>query len=134
MIIVDTNVIAYFIVPGDITHLAEAVRNKDSLWAAPWLWRSEMRNLLTLYVKREILSLAEVHEHMASAEELLSGREYKVASDEVLTLAANSGCTAYDCEFIHLAEMLSVPLVTSDKKLLSAFPQFTQSMKAFTAG
>jgi len=134
LIIVDTNVIAYFIVPGDITQLAEAVREKDPFWAAPWLWRSEMRNLLALYVKREMLSLAEVQEHMASAEELMLGREYKVASDEVLTLAANSGCTAYDCEFIYLAGMLSVPLVTSDKKLLSAFPQFTQSTEAFTAG
>jgi predicted nucleic acid-binding protein len=134
LIIVDTNVIAYFIVPGDITQLAEAVRDKDPSWAAPWLWRSEMRNLLSLYVKREILSLAEIQEHMASAEDLLLGREYQVASDEVLTLAANSGCTAYDCEFVYLAEILSVPLITTDKKLLSAFPQFTQSMEAFTAG
>lgn len=134
MIIVDTNVIAYFIVPGDLTQLAEAVRGKDPSWAVPWLWRSEMRNLLALYVRREILSLAEVQEHMASAEDLLLGREYKVASDEVLTLAANSGCTAYDCEFIYLAEILAVPLVTTDKKLLSAFPQFAQSMEAFTAG
>lgn len=131
MIIVDTNVIAYFIVPGDTTQLAEAVRSKDPLWAAPWLWRSEMRNLLSLYVKRGLLSLTEIQGFMSDAEELLSGREYMVSSDEVLALAADSGCTAYDCEFIHLAEELSVPMVTSDKKLLSAFPQIAKSMDDF---
>lgn len=133
MIVVDTNVIAYLIIPGDTTDLAETVRAKDPLWAAPWLWRSEMRNLLTLYERRGLLSLAEIQNFMSDAEELLSGREYVVSSDVVLSLAANSGCTAYDCEFIYLAEELSVPMVTSDKKLLSAFPQIAKSMDDFIA-
>lgn len=131
MIVVDTSVIAYLIVPGETTHLAEAVRDKDPIWAAPWLWRSEMRNLLVLYLRREILGLTEIQDYMASAEELLLGREYNVASDEVFRLAVDSNCTAYDCEFIFLAEKLSVPLVTSDKKLLTAFPQIAQSMEGF---
>ena len=133
MIVVDTNVIAYFTVPGDTTHLAEAVREKDPFWAAPWLWRSEMRNLLSLYVRRGLLGLAEIQDIMSNAEDLLAGREFGVDSDAVLSLAASSGCTAYDCEFIHLADELSVPMVTSDKKLLSAFPQFTRSMDVFVA-
>ena len=132
MIIVDTNVIAYLIVPGETTETAEAVRERDPLWAAPWLWRSEMRNLLTLYVRRGILTLTEVQDHMASAEELLSGREYGVSSDEVLGLAAASGCTAYDCEFVCLAEWMGVPLVTSDKKVLAAFPDLAISLQSFS--
>ena len=131
MIIVDTNVIAYIIVPGETTDIAEAVRDKDPFWAAPWLWRSEMRNLLTLYLRRRILSLVEVQDHMASAEELLLGREYSVSSDKVLKLAADSGCTAYDCEFVCLAEELGTHLVTSDKKVLAAFPDQAISMAAF---
>lgn len=133
MIVVDTNVIAYLIIPGDTTDLAEAVRAKDPFWAAPWLWRSEMRNLLTLYARRGILNLAEIQDLMSNAEELVSGREYRVGSDEVLSLAVNSGCTAYDCEFIYLAEELSVPMVTSDKRLLSAFPHVAKSMDDFIA-
>jgi predicted nucleic acid-binding protein len=30
-----------------------------------------------------------------------------------------SGCSAYDCEFINLAQDLNVPLVTMDKNLLN---------------
>jgi predicted nucleic acid-binding protein len=133
LIVVDTNVIAYLIIPGDTTDLAEAVRATDPFWTAPWLWRSEMRNLLTLYERRGLLSLAEIQNFMSDATELLSGREYRVESDEVLSLAAKSGCTAYDCEFIYLAEELSVPMVTSDKRLLSAFPHVAKSMDDFIA-
>ena len=133
MIIVDTNVIAYLVVPGDNTPLAEGVHDKDPVWAAPWLWRSEMRNLLTLYVRRGILELNDVLEYMTAAEDLLQGREHNVTSDVVLTLAADSGCTAYDCEFVYLAEKLSAQLVTSEKKLLEAFPQTARSMQQFVS-
>lgn len=65
------------------------------------------------------------------AEELVES--CAVDSARVIDLAADSGCTAYDCEFVSLAERLNVPLVTSDKKLLAAFPGIAISMDAFTA-
>jgi len=46
MIVVDTNVIAYFWLPGEYTTFAERALNKDNEWAAPILWRSEFRNIL----------------------------------------------------------------------------------------
>lgn len=133
MIVVDTNVIAYFIIPGDETELAEAVWAKDSTWAAPSLWRSEMRNLLTLYVKNEKFDLLAANEFISDATILLEGNELGVDSRSVLELASRSGCTAYDCEFVSVAEQLGVPLVTSDKKLLAAFPDIAVSMKLFAA-
>lgn len=133
MIVVDTNVLAYFIIPGDETELAEAVWAKDSTWAAPSLWRSEMRNLLTLYVKNEKFDLLAANEFISDATILLEGNELGVDSRSVLELASRSGCTAYDCEFVSVAEQLGVPLVTSDKKLLAAFPDIAVSMGAFVA-
>ena len=133
MIVVDTNVLAYFIIPGDETELAEAVWAKDSTWAAPSLWRSELRNLLTLYVKNEKFDLLAANEFISDATILLEGNELGVDSRSVLELASRSGCTAYDCEFVSVAEQLGVPLVTSDKKLLAAFPDIAVSMGAFVA-
>ncbi len=61
----------------------------------------------------------------------MRAREYRVESPPVLRLAERSGCAAYDCEFAHLAEQLRLPLVTSDQKVLRAFPATAVSPEAF---
>jgi predicted nucleic acid-binding protein len=40
-----------------------------------------------------------------------------VASQQVLELAIRSRCSAYDCEFIALAQDLRVPFVTADRQV-----------------
>ena len=47
MIVVDTNVIGYLFLSSDQSVLAERALQKDNEWAAPILWRSEFRNVLT---------------------------------------------------------------------------------------
>lgn len=121
MIVADTNLIAYFMIPGQRGAEAEAVFRKDSEWVAPLLWRSEFRNVLALYLRRSVLSLQQALEIMADAETLLHGREYSLPSEPIIRLVGDSRCSAYDCEFIALAEELGVSLVTSDRNVLRAF-------------
>lgn len=52
-------------------------------------------------------------------------------SSQVLELAARSGCSVYDCEFVALAEDLSAALVTSDRRILKAFPSVAVSPSVF---
>ena len=122
MIVVDTNVIAYLYLPGQYTIAAERLLQGDSDWAAPILWRSEMRNILTGYLRRSTLSFDQAQGIQREAESLLQGLEFNVDSAAVLELVRNSDCSAYDCEFIALAKELDTRLVTADKKLLGAFP------------
>lgn len=133
MIVVDTNVIVYLLIAGDFVALAESVYDADSEWAAPLLWRHEFRNVLTLYMSSQSISLEEAVIAMAEAEKLIGERATDVDSARVLELAAFSGCTAYDCEFIHAAETRGVQLVTQDKKLLLSFPKIAVSMSDFVA-
>jgi predicted nucleic acid-binding protein len=70
---------------------------------------------------------------MHEAETLMNGGEYDIASAQVLSLAASSGCSAYDCEFAALALDLKVPLVTSDKKILKAFRGTAVSLDEFVS-
>ena len=131
MIVADTNLICYLLLTGQHSPLAEQVLQKDAEWIAPPLWRSEFRNVLALYVRQEILTLNQSVRIFDTALELMIGHEYEVASARVLQLAHESGCSAYDCEFVVLAENLRVPLVTSDAKVLKAFPALALSPQQF---
>lgn len=104
---------------------------RDPAWTAPLLWRSEFRNVLALYVRQKHLSLRDAVQYMHEAETLLDGSEYKVESAPVLRLAEQTGRSAYDCEFVHLAQDLGVVLVTSDKRVLQSFPSVAVSMADF---
>jgi predicted nucleic acid-binding protein len=115
VIVVDTNVIAYLWIPGVHTSQAESALRKDANWAAPLLWRSEFRNILTGYIRRNQISFDTVVQLMEEAEDQMRGREYTVSSTHVLNLVRKSSCSAYDCEFVALAEDLEIPLLTTDR-------------------
>lgn len=133
MIVADTNLIAYLLVQGTHTREAEAVYEKDPEWAAPVLWRSEFRNVLASSLRLSLLSLEDAFDLMERAEQLMAGREHQLASSRILKLAAETGCSAYDCEFVVLARDLGVPWVTSDRALVTKFKPTTVSMRAFCA-
>jgi len=133
MIVADTNLLIYLYVQGQRTDESEVVLRRDALWAVPLLWRSEFRNSLIGLVRAHALQLDDALTMIDEAERWLTGREYSVLSRQVITLASRSGCSAYDCEFVALAQDLEVPLVTTDRQVLKAFPTIAVSPSAFTA-
>ena len=132
MIVVDSNVIAYCWVNGPLTALAQRVRTRDPDWHVPFLWRSEMRSILTGYLRDGSLTAPQIARIMEAAESALAGREHLVASASVFEIAGKSRLSAYDCEFVALAAVLAVPLVTADKAVLKAFPDRALTMETFT--
>jgi predicted nucleic acid-binding protein len=130
VIVVDTNVLAYLLLPYEYSAKADALYKRDPEWAVPIFWRSEFRNLLAGYLRRKTLSFDEVLKVQAEAEALLAGNEHEIDSRRVLELVRDSDCTAYDCEFIALAMRLGVKVVTMDAKLLKAFPQHAIGLSA----
>jgi predicted nucleic acid-binding protein len=130
MIVVDSNVLAYLYLPGAHTAAAETLLARDPDWAAPVLWRSEFRNILAGYLRRKGLTFEQAAALQAEAEDLLAGHEYEVDSRSVLELVRDSDCSAYDCEFIALADKLGTTLVTMDKQLLKAFPRCAVALNA----
>ena len=131
MIVVDTNIIGYLFLSSEHSLLAERALINDREWAAPILWRSELRNVLAFYMRKNLIKLEHSQHIMDGALELLRGREYEVSSYEVLRLASESNCSAYDCEFIAAANDLKVPLITVDKELLREFPAVAVSLTTF---
>ena len=131
MIVVDTNIISYFYLNSEFSPIAEQIFHQDPVWAVPILWRSEFRNVLSLYLRKEIIELSDAIEIIGSAEELLKENEYEINSFQVLRLSNESSCSAYDCEFVSLANDLGATLVTEDKKVLKSFPEIAQNMAHF---
>ncbi len=131
MIVVDTNLLVYLYVPSGLTARAEAVFARDSDWVAPLVWRSEFRSALVGLIRQGQLTVPLAGEMAHRAESWMSGREYAVTTDDVLRLAEGSDCSAYDCEFVAVAQDLAVRLVTADRQLLRAFPDTAISLDAF---
>ena len=134
MIVADSSLVAYLLIPGEKTGLAEEVFRKDSEWAVPLICRSEVRNILVLYMRHEGMSPVQAKRTMELAESLWRSREYAVPSDDVLDLAAGHKITAYNAEFVVLARELNVPLVTFDKALQKSFPKIAIVPEKFVRG
>jgi predicted nucleic acid-binding protein len=133
LIVVDTNVLAYLLLGGPRTEQAEVLRRHHRQWAAPPLWRSEFRNVLTGYLRRDLLPFPKALVLMLEAEEILSVHEEKVSTEHVLQLVSSSRCSAYDCEFVAVAQHLGVLLITEDRAILTAFPDVAQSLHQATS-
>ena len=131
MIVVDANILVslYLINPhqGDV----ETLLATDPHWLAPRLWRSEVRNVLVQYVRHGKMTLLQAMTIIEYGEALMQSVEVEPGSSQIIRLAHNSGCSAYDCEYVALAGSLRAPLITLDKKLLAAFPNIAHTPRAF---
>ena len=131
MIVVDANLIGYLFLQNEFTPLTIQVFEKDPDWYAPLLWQSEVRNIVTKYFRKELLTLEQIQHIINEAHDLMTDHERLVASSSVLELMAKSRCTAYDCEYVALAKEMKFPLVTFDKDVVRDFPQIAKFPQDF---
>jgi predicted nucleic acid-binding protein len=97
----------------------------------PLLWRHEFLNILATYAKAGGASLEEVQTLWNEASNLAGPGEHDVDMMEALELAVRGGISAYDAQYVALAQQLGVPLVTEDRRLREAFPEQLFAMQAF---
>lgn len=131
MIVVDANVIAYRWLNSPVTDVAQLVRREDPDWHVPFLWRSEVRNIVTKSIRRGGLSVADASHVLARIEAELEGSEHSGHSSEILAVAGRTKLSAYDCEYVSLAAQLGAVLVTEDREILRAAPGIARSMADF---
>ena len=100
-----------------------------SRWFAPLLWRSEFRNILAGYIRGGRLGVDDARRAYDGAAGLLRGNERMPSADSVLDLVTQSDVSAYDCEFVAVANGLQIPLATADRKILKTFPQTAHNLE-----
>jgi len=123
VIVVDTNVIAYAVLPGEHTEAVLALAEADPAWLAPRLWRSELRNVLATTLRTGRIDLPRAVAAFRQAEALVEDVDVEAATEECLQLAERRGVSAYDAEFVLVAEQAELPFVTADRRLAQAFPK-----------
>jgi predicted nucleic acid-binding protein len=131
MIAVDTNIICYRWMHSNQSAPVDQVLLKDPDWIAPLLWRSEFRNVLAGAMRNRRISPDNAIDILERAEASMLGREFLVSSRTILRLVQSSRCSAYDCEFVALAEEQGISLLTADLQILRTFPKLTVSLENF---
>ena len=122
-VVVDTNVVAYYWLPGAHTEQAVALRRRCDDWFVPKLWRSEFCSVLGQYLRAGSIGLDQARALIRSVEAELVDSERESDLGMVMDLVAASTCSAYDCEFVALARSMGIPLVTEDAQVLRDFPE-----------
>jgi predicted nucleic acid-binding protein len=131
MIIADTNLIAYLFFDTVYSEQAQMIHELDPVWACPVLWRSEFVNVVSSYLRKNIISYQDGLDAIEFAQRTIGEREFTVSQYSVLELVSQSKCSSYDCEFVALARELNVRLVTYDQKILNEFPSVAINAKDF---
>ena len=98
MIVADTNLVAYFVIPGTSTQEAERVRAKDEAWVVPPLLPHELLNMMSTHVRRNLLDRDEALRAYRRGLTMVTVSDLPFDPIAVLNLAMAAGCATYDAE------------------------------------
>lgn len=115
MIVADTNLVAYLIIEGDRSGVARAAYRRDPDWRLPPLWRAEFLNVLVTTVRAGVHDEAGGLDAWDSAVALFGQSEQEPSGELVYETAFKYGISAYDAQFVALAELTGLTLVTGDR-------------------
>lgn len=116
MIVVDTDILSYYLLEGARTAQAHRLKELDGDWRAPQLWRAEFVSVVHKNLKAKFISLPKAHEILAAAGTVFGGIDMPVEMPSVLDIAVATGASTYDAHFLALARRIGRPLVTGEKR------------------
>ena len=122
--VVDTNVVAYFVLGTDkfVEEARGFITALDQAWA-PALWEAELANVLWMATRHNVLTLEEAGKRLTLADGLgMHVVPNRTLWQGALVRAHQSKVAVYDTLFVELAVREQLPLATFDATLLRAFP------------
>ncbi len=122
MIVADVNLVVYLLTENPWRDAAVRVWQGDPDWAMPPLWRHEFLNVLATLVRREFLEREQAVRLWHDAVSLFGPTEMEPDMEKALALACEYEVSAYDAQYVVLADRLGCRLVTGDQKLARLFP------------
>jgi predicted nucleic acid-binding protein len=118
-IVVDASVAAKFYFHEEGSDRARTLLTSGVVVAAPDLLFLEMASLAATHVRRGLASLDLGRDAVGSLGDLIDDvTPSSSLAVRAFMLARDSGISAYDGAYVALAERLSVPVVTADRRLI----------------
>ena len=136
MIVVDTNILAYAtltVSDPELRRQAETLLAKADRILVPGLWRHEFLNTLVNYAQGRHLSPEEAITTWYRTLALAQDSEAPVNMTRAFELSLELGISAYDAQFVALAEDANTVLVTEDRRLRKASGRRAMSMQEYLA-
>lgn len=133
MIVVDTNIIAYALIEGEHTPQARALWRHERRWRVPVFWRHELLNVLATYSRKGGMKPRDAKRLWTAACRWCRPMEAAVDMAAALQLAIEQELSAYDAQFVALAQSLKVPLVSEDTRLRRRCPRTVVSISDYLA-
>lgn len=133
MLVVDSNILAYFLLEGDRTANARALFEMDPDWRSDAFVLIEFSNILATRVRLGMTTAESASTYLAEAERFMTNLVPTLHST-ALSIANEFGITTYDARFLGAARTLDMKLVTEDRRLRDAAPTLTQSLEGVLAG
>ena len=133
--VVDTNVVAYFVLgtdrfAGEARTFIEALDEAR----APAVWEAELVNVLWMATRHHVLTIDEASKRLALADGLgIHAVPNRTLWQGALVRAHQSKIAVYDTLFIELAVRERLPFATFDAALLKAFPDIAARPAALNA-
>lgn len=134
MIVADTNLVLYLVTGGQFVPEAEAARSRDRVWVVPYLVKYELGNALATYVKHDQLTRDEAVRRFRHGLAFVQISDIESDPVAIFNLCRTGGLSAYDAEFVWLAQTLGVQLVTGDQDVIREFPNVAIGLPQFAAG
>jgi predicted nucleic acid-binding protein len=127
LVLVDPNILAYFMIEGNQSDPAHELYRRDSDWSSEAFVMVEFSKLLANYLQtgalRDVLGTRLLTEALALLTTL-----HNVANQEALEIAMRYEISTYDARFISVAKRLRKKFVTEDTRLRRAVPSWTVSL------
>ena len=128
MIVVDSSVISFLFLEGELTESVKELHRIDSEWITPPILNHEMLNILAV-VGTADQAVAPMEEIWRDIRALLGSRQQVPDPLRSLHLAIELKISGYEAQYVARAQQLNMPLVTEEQRLLEQLPDLCLSIE-----
>lgn len=133
MIVVDANILAFYLIAGKRTAATNALHEQDAEWLVPAFWSIEFQSILWKYVRHGAMPREQALDLLSKAIVIFSPNEAHPDPEHVLRDALAWGISVYDAQYLSLAKEFGALCVTEDMALPKACPDIAISLDDFLA-